>query len=130
MEDWFAIAVYELPAEVNGSNIYTFARFFELYGDHIITKCKRVGGMVTQMVAINNNYFLKHSLEEAGEQARMFMQNDMGSLPYKHDIDKAFMKEAEVQPLKNFGGRYEAGMDGFKNWVSSITHDKKDLACL
>jgi hypothetical protein len=46
ISDWYAIAVYSLPDEVNGTNIGVFQDFFDEYGDHIITKCKRVGGTV------------------------------------------------------------------------------------
>lgn len=43
-EDWFAQEVNLLPAELNATTINVFEKFYQDYGDHVITRCKRVGG--------------------------------------------------------------------------------------
>jgi len=64
MEDWYAIAAYELPPEVNGTSVWAYVRFFEEYGDHVVTRCDRVGGMLSQLVAIDKAYVVDHSLQQ------------------------------------------------------------------
>ena len=109
--------MYELPHTVNASNIGIFERFFDSYGDHIVTKCKRMGGMISQLVAVDNEYIIQNSLNKATEQARLSFMNDMNSNIAKYPIDKEFLKAAHFQPVRTFGGRYKFGIDGFKGWV-------------
>jgi hypothetical protein len=103
MEEWYAIAAYELPPEVNGTSVWAFVRFFEEYGDHIVTRCDRVGGLLSQMVAVDNEFITERSLDGTIEEAVKVMQVDMGM---NATVDPAFMKSAIVEPLRAIGGAY------------------------
>jgi hypothetical protein len=39
----------------------------------------------------------------------------------KNPIDEDFLKAANFTPVRNFGGRYSLGVDGFIEWTQSIT---------
>ena len=56
MSDWYANLVADLPDELNATTIVEFDRFIRGYGDHVITRCKRMGGMLDQMVAVDRKF--------------------------------------------------------------------------
>lgn len=56
LEDWYANLVSDLPDELNATTIVTFDKFIRSYGDHIITRCNRMGGMLDQMVAVDRKF--------------------------------------------------------------------------
>lgn len=63
LADWFIDEIGALPDELNGDTLPKFMRFFDLYGDHIYSKCS-VGGIIEQYIATDYDYWIKSTVEE------------------------------------------------------------------
>lgn len=132
LSEWYIFEVFNLPSEVNGTTLLAFDNFFKKYGDHILTRCGRMGGLVNQVTTVESWYLKKKSVWHAQEQVKLAFMNDLDSTnSYKnYTLDKDFLKAAHFQPVRNLGGKYSLGFDGLAQWVNSIRNERKDLICL
>ena len=46
LSDWYANLVADLPNELNATSLIVFDKFISSYGDHVATKCLRMGGIL------------------------------------------------------------------------------------
>lgn len=128
-EDWYAMQVYSLPDELNATTIRIFEAFLNLYGDHVITKCHRMGGILGQLTSVNKNFVAKHG---GHSEVKEMVTNMFFKDTFKPSlrIDKDFYKAARVLPIRNVGGEYGTGIDGAVQWVESIKTMRKNLMCI
>ncbi len=59
-EDWYALQVYSLPEELNATTLRIYEDFLNLYGDHVVTRCKRMGGYLGQITSVDKSYVTKY----------------------------------------------------------------------
>ena len=62
LSEWYIFEVFNLPSEVNGTTLPAFDNFFKKYGDHILTRCGRMGGLVNQVTTVDSWYLKKNSV--------------------------------------------------------------------
>jgi hypothetical protein len=46
LSDWYANMVGDLPNELNATTLIVYDKFIQSYGDHVVTRCLRMGGIL------------------------------------------------------------------------------------
>ncbi len=46
LSNWYANLVADLPNELNATTLIVYDRFINSYGDHVVTRCLRMGGLL------------------------------------------------------------------------------------